>query len=356
AAIAITAYIARTASQIRRTFGRYLSDQVVAHVLENPEGLQLGGQRRQITMLSSDLRGFTALAERISPEEVVKVLNLYLKHMAQVILSFHGTIDDYLGDGIAVLFGAPESRADDATRAVACALAMQLEMKIVNKKLTDWGFPALEMGIGINTGEVVLGNIGSEQRTKYSAIGSQMNLVFRIESYTVGKQIYLSESTLEAADRSLVEVGDQQLVHPKGVQQPITLHEVVGMGGTYDLWLDQESERFLSLLSPIPLHYTLLENKKIHGEPNKGTLTQLSERGAEIETEAIERLSALTNVKINLELTATNDANPLEEDIYAKVVSINANSFRVIFTAVSPAVEAELRSLHRSLVRPASQS
>ncbi|MGF1601765.1 MAG: CHASE2 domain-containing protein [Thermosynechococcaceae cyanobacterium] len=352
AAIAITAYIARTASQIRRTFGRYLSDQVVAHVLENPEGLHLGGQRRQITMLSSDLRGFTSLAERLSPEQVVKILNLYLKHMAQVILAFHGTIDDYLGDGIAVLFGAPESRADDATRAVACALAMQLEMKSVNKTLTDWGFSTLEMGIGINTGEVVLGNIGSEQRTKYSAIGSQMNLTFRIESYTVGRQIYVSESTLEAANRSLVEVKAQQIVQPKGVQQPITLYEVVGMGGTYGLSLDQEVEHFLTLPIAIPLQYTLLENKKINGEPCWGVLTRLSGRGAEIQSEDIGLLADLTNVKINLGLTAREGSNLFSQDIYAKVVSIRANHFQVIFTAVPPEVEAELRSLHRSQVRP----
>jgi adenylate cyclase len=349
AAIAITAYIARTASQIRRTFGRYLSEEVVAHVLENPEGLQMGGQRRQITMLSSDLRGFTALSERISPEEVVKVLNLYLQHMAQVILAFHGTIDDYLGDGIAVLFGAPESRADDATRAVACAIAMQQEMIEVNRKLMNWGFPALQMGIGINTGEVVLGNIGSEQRTKYSAIGSQMNLAFRIESYTVGGQIYISEPTLEAAERGLVQIQDQQVVHPKGVQKPIILYDVVGISGNYGLFLHPEVEHLTALPEPFGLQYTALEGKKSEGQPQQGKLTKLSAKGAEIKTERGKALSILENVKLHFDIHPPDKVENPAQDVYAKVVNVGIDSFQVIFTSTPPEIEARLNTLQTML-------
>ncbi|NEO25824.1 MAG: adenylate/guanylate cyclase domain-containing protein, partial [Kamptonema sp. SIO4C4] len=164
-AIAVTGYIARTAGDIRKTFGRYLTDEVVATLLEHPEGLKMGGERRKITIFTSDLRGFTALSERLSPEEVVKILNFYLGHMADTITQYQGTIDEFMGDGILVLFGAPVPRDGDARRAIACAIAMQQALKTVNRQMQAWGFPDLEMGIGINTGEVVVGNIGSEKRT-----------------------------------------------------------------------------------------------------------------------------------------------------------------------------------------------
>ena len=163
----ITAYIARSAQDIRKTFGRYLTDEVVATLLESPEGLQLGGEHRKITILTSDLRGFTATSERLPPEEVVKILNFYLGYMADVITKYQGTIDEFMGDGILVLFGAPIAREDDPARAVACAIDMQLVMEPINKQIKEWGLTPLEMGIGINTGEVVVGNIGSLKRTKY---------------------------------------------------------------------------------------------------------------------------------------------------------------------------------------------
>ncbi|MGB2924788.1 MAG: adenylate/guanylate cyclase domain-containing protein, partial [Limnothrix sp.] len=139
AAIAITGYIARTAGQIRSTFGRYLSDEIVSTLLESPEGLRLGGERRTITILTSDLRGFTGISERLDPEEVVKLLNLYLSDMADVITGYMGTIDEFMGDGILVLFGAPLARPDDPERAIACAIAMQLALVGVNEKITAMG-------------------------------------------------------------------------------------------------------------------------------------------------------------------------------------------------------------------------
>ncbi|MEO0375044.1 MAG: adenylate/guanylate cyclase domain-containing protein [Cyanobacteria bacterium P01_A01_bin.17] len=317
-------------------------------MLENPQGLRLGGQRRQITMLASDLRGFTALSERISPEDVVKVLNLYLKYMADVILQYRGTIDDYLGDGITVLFGAPESREDDATRAVACAIAMQLAMTEVNTKIMSWGFPALEMGIGINTGEVVLGNIGSERRTKYSAIGSQMNLVFRIESYTVGRQIYISESTLEAAGGSSVEVVGTQVVYPKGMQQPIMLYEVGGLGQGYNLLLQQNPECFLLLPQPISLRYTILDGKQVQGPIFTGHLTELSARGAKVRCDGRDIPSPLVNVKLNLD--PAPDVGAAQEDpdtdIYAKVMRGKDESFQIVFTMIPPLIEVKLRTIY----------
>jgi adenylate cyclase len=133
----------------------------------------------------------------LSPEEVIKIINLYLGYMTDVITKYQGTIDEFMGDGILVLFGAPTAREDDAERAVACAIAMQLTMSTINDKMKELNLPPLAMGIGINTGEVVVGNIGSETRCKYGVVGSQVNLTYRIESYTTGGQIFISEATLK---------------------------------------------------------------------------------------------------------------------------------------------------------------
>jgi adenylate cyclase len=161
---------------IRETFGRYVSNEVVVSLLESPERLQLGGEKRKVTILTSDSRGFTSLAERLAPEQVVSIINRYLSTMVDIILQYQGTINEFIGDAILVIFGAPVSREDDARRAVACAVAMQLAMASVNAENGREGLSEVEMGIGIDTGEVVVGNIGSHKRTKYGVVGSCVNL------------------------------------------------------------------------------------------------------------------------------------------------------------------------------------
>lgn len=350
-AIAINAYVARTARKIRKTFGRYLTDAVVANLLENPQGLKLGGERRKITILTSDLRGFTNFSERYPPEEVVKILNFYLGCMADVITKYQGTIDEFMGDGILVLFGAPTVREDDAQRAVACAVAMQLAMETVNQKMEEWNFPNLAMGIGINTGEVVVGNIGSDKRSKYGVVGSQVNLTYRIESYTVGGQILISESTLKAVE-SIARIDAQKQVKAKGILQMLTLYEVGGIAGNYNLFLSLEAE----ILLPIPkenilqCYYTILDGKHLNNSSFTGNLIKLSARGAEIshngENQAIPE--PMSNIKLNL-LTA-NVPNQVSKDIYGKVLDLsNSGSFYIHFTAKPPAEDLFLNTLYKSL-------
>ncbi|MEM9978094.1 MAG: adenylate/guanylate cyclase domain-containing protein, partial [Cyanobacteria bacterium P01_D01_bin.2] len=254
AATGVNTYLAHSASQIRRTFGRYLSDQVVANLLDNPENLKLGGENRVITILTSDLRGFTALSEQLRPEQVVEVLNLYLGFMSDIVNRYGGTIDEFMGDGILVLFGAPNRQQDEPGRAVACAIAMQAAMPEVNRVMRERGFPEQEMGIGINTGEVVVGNIGSERRTKYSVIGSAVNLAFRIESYTTGGQILISDATRQQVQYPLTIQGETQ-VYPKGIKRPITIYDVTGIGGSYDLSLSPEPLVLEPVIQPISVEY-----------------------------------------------------------------------------------------------------
>jgi len=220
--------------KIRETFGRYVTETVATEILDSEDGMELGGERRKITILTSDLRGFTAMSEALPPEEVIRALNIYFRHMSEVITAHGGTIDEFMGDGILVFFGAPVAAGDDAERAVACAVAMQAAMVVANRELEQHRLPQCEMGIGINTGEAVVGNIGSEVRTKYGAMGSQVNLAFRIESLTAGNQILISESTYAEA-KSRAKIKGQQEATVKGVKDPITVYEVVGFEGDIGL-------------------------------------------------------------------------------------------------------------------------
>jgi adenylate cyclase len=355
--LSITGYIAKTAGEIRATFGRYITDDVVATLLENPNGAKLGGERRLITILTSDLRGFTALAESLSPEEVVKILNIYLGIMAEVISEYQGTIDEFMGDGILVLFGAPMLQEDDPERAVACAIAMQLAMTRVNQEMAKLGRSELSMGIGINTGEVVVGNIGSAKRTKYGVVGSQVNLTYRIESYTTAGQILISTATHQAVTNPVTYFPDQikanlridetKEVIPKGVKEPITIYSIRGIQGKYQLTLPEKIiDSLHNLPVPIALNFAVLDGKDVSSQTIPATLVKLGQRSAEISSPMI--LADLTNIKINLMLGG--EPTLAVEDIYAKVLGHQGQNgnFRITFTALTPKIELSLNELYQS--------
>ncbi|MBS3029099.1 MAG: adenylate/guanylate cyclase domain-containing protein [Dolichospermum sp. DET50] len=332
---------------IRQVFGRYLSDEIVTNLLDSPQSFHLGGERRKITILTSDLRGFTAISERLSPEEVITILNIYLESMADIITQYQGSINEFMGDGILVLFGAPTERDDDSLRAIACAIKMQLAIRTVNQKLKKLGFPQLEMGIGINTGLVVVGNIGSEKRSKYGIVGSQVNLTYRIESYTIGGQVFISESTLRESG-SIVSVRGQNQVQAKGVKEPIIIYDIEGIRGSYNLFLPSEEENFVNLTEAIAIQYTILEDKHLGSNVFFGSLIELSKKGAKIQVESPTENtipSVSTNLKINL--FANHNSSKMSEDIYAKVSKnySEGNIFYIHFTTKIPALQEKIDKL-----------
>lgn len=344
--IAITSYMAYTAATMRQTFGRYLTDEVVANLLETPEGLKLGGEKRKVTVLVSDLRGFSAMSERVSPEEAVAIINLYLESMTRVMNQYQGTINDFMGDGIFAMFGAPIQREDDAPRAVACAIAMQLAIQEVNGQLKQKDLPALEMGIGIHTGEVLAGNIGSQQRAKYTVMGSNVNLAARIESYTVGGQILISKDTVEEVGKVL-QIYREMQVQPKGIRNPITLYEIGGIAGKFNIFLPTEDESLLTLNQPVLLHYTVLEGKQLVGETFQGSIVKLSTSQAELLAE--QAIELFSNLQLKLQM-GTEESGKLG-DIYAKVIAVSPNNAAVLtirFTSVPPEVAAVLYYLRQS--------
>lgn len=211
---------------IREVFGRFVTEQVAEKLLQSPEGLKLGGETREVSVLMSDLRNFTPMSERLAPDEIVSTLNRYLSSMVPIIERHGGTINEFIGDAILVIFGAPLAAEDHAQQAVACALEMQLAMEAVNREL---GHP-LEMGIAVNTGEVIVGNIGSDSRMKYGVVGSPVNLTARIQGFALGGQVLVSESTLRAM-REHPRIDGHLRVKVKGVDGHISIYEVGGLGG-----------------------------------------------------------------------------------------------------------------------------
>ncbi len=325
---------------IRKTFGRFLSDDIVEEILGSPDGLKLGGEKRRLTVMMTDLRGFTAIGERLPAESVVKIINSYLGTMTEIILKYQGTIDEFIGDSILVIFGAPILREDDAKRAVACAVEMQIAMLFVNERNRASGYPEVAQGIGINTGDLVVGNIGSEKRSKYGVVGRNVNLASRIESYTVGGQILISESTLQDCG-PIIKINDLVEVMPKGFKDPITIYDIGGIGGEYNLYLPQKEEsELLELRQPLPVCFTVLEGKHAGDTVLHGELIRLSPEAAEIRSDfAAERLA-------NLKLSLFDDEGGYEitTELYAKVSKTFSdtphNMFRVIFTSVPAEAKA----------------
>lgn len=217
---------------IRSVFGRYLTEDIAETLLDSPDGLELGGARREMSILMADIRGFTHMSAQRRPEEVVQLVNNFLTPMTGVILAHGGTIDEFIGDAILVLFGAPNPMDDHAQKAVECAIEMQKAMAQVNKLNREHGLPEVATGIAINTGEVVVGNIGSEMRAKYGVVGHNVNFTARIESETRGDEILVSERTFNICGDSF-GLESQRTIHPKGFDDAVTVYSVShGLGNT----------------------------------------------------------------------------------------------------------------------------
>lgn len=262
---------------IRDTFGRYLTKEVVTRLLESKDGLKLvGGEAREITLMMSDLRGFTALTSHVRPEDVISFLNRYLGKMVEVLLDHRGVIDEIVGDGILAFFGAPEPLDDHPARAVSCALKMQAAMQEINALNEADGLAYLEMGVAIHTGTVVVGNIGSERRSKYGAVGSAVNFTGRMESYSIGGQVLISQDTYERVS-DIVTVKGTLDVQMKGVPGTVTLYDIRGISGPYQVALPERDETTRLLSSRIKAQVWRLQEKAVSGTGMPAWITHASQ-------------------------------------------------------------------------------
>ncbi len=195
--------------------------------------------------------------------------------MVDILIDYQGTIDEIIGDGILAFFGAPETLDDHPARAVACALKMQGAMDEINSLNEADGLPRLDMGVAVNTGSVVVGNIGSEKRAKYGAVGSQVNFTGRIESYTVGGQVLISRSTYEKLSQFL-DIRNVLKVEMKGVPGMVTLYDVRGIKGPYEAHLPDRDETPVPLERPINVQIYRLNQKVLEGAQVTARITHLS--------------------------------------------------------------------------------
>jgi len=222
----------RERARVRQMFGRYVSDQVVEALLQSGNRPELGGQSQTLTVLFSDIRNFTTLSERLNAKEVVEMLNTYFERACAAMLAEGGSIDKFIGDAIMVEFGSPLPVADHAIRGVRAALAL----RAVAEEFADWmqqrfpgrDLPEFAVGIGLHSGEAVIGNIGSQARMEFTAIGDTVNLASRLEGMTkqLGCVILASEATIASAGGAVV-CGRSEVVTVKGRETPVRVFEVL---------------------------------------------------------------------------------------------------------------------------------
>ena len=236
--IAITVYRflfeERQRQYTRRAFQQYVSPEVVERIMQNPQALQFGGELRNLTVLFSDIRDFTTFTEKNDPHLVVQMLREYLTEMTRIVIEEGGTLDKYIGDAVMAEFGAPIAYPDHALRGCRAALRMAAEVERLTAKWTAEGREPFRIGLGVNTGNMVVGNLGSEQLFDYTVIGDEVNLGARLESlnkdYQTDKHIIISDGTYEAAGET-IEVRRLGEVKVKGKTRPVVVYELLGLSG-----------------------------------------------------------------------------------------------------------------------------
>ena len=228
--IEVSEQMSKETEKVKDIFGRYVSAQIMSEILNDPDALELGGVNKKVTILASDIRSFTKMSEKLPPQEMVSMLNDYFSVMTEIVNMNHGCVDKFIGDALMVLFGAPIAKTEDCFNSIRCAIEMQDAIKIFEEKWRetkgpDWQF---KIGIGINVGDVVIGNIGSSSRMEYTAIGDNVNVAFRLESIAPGGTTLITESLYsEVSDRVIVEKLEPTTV--KGRSQPVHVYKVIGL-------------------------------------------------------------------------------------------------------------------------------
>ena len=220
----------REKDAIKRAFSRYVAREVVTEILKDPDKIVLTGERREVTVLFCDVRGFTSISERLSPEEVVSLLNAFYTLMIDATFKHDGTLDKFLGDGVMAVFGAPIFHSDHSVRALRTALAMQAGIRELSARRVAEGKAPLKIGIGVNAGSAVAGNVGTEAHMEYTVIGDSVNLAARLESYAKAGQILISGDTY-ALVKSAIDARPLGRMKVRGKEDEIDVYEVLGVRG-----------------------------------------------------------------------------------------------------------------------------
>ncbi|MEN9842190.1 MAG: hypothetical protein RLZZ612_19 [Pseudomonadota bacterium] len=304
---------------------------------------------RRVTILLSDLRGFTSLSEKYSAMEMVGALNRYLERMSDIILSHGGTIDKFMGDAIMALFGAPAFRSDDLEAALSCAIEMQAAMQDINAENELYGMAPLYMGIGINTGEVVAGHLGSSLHNEYTVIGDQVNLVSRIEAHTLRGQILLSENAYQLAC-DIVEIGDINEVRVKGKKGMVRMYELLGVLRPEPKKAPTREIRNSPRVEvDLPIRFQRLIDKTVEPQAHVARVVDMSYGGMFILSPV--ELQTLSDIKISVSMSLLE---PDLTEIYAKVLRVTPvhGEFecRIEFTSIDANATQSVKEFVNSIV------
>ena len=305
-------------------------------------------QTRMVTILLADLRGFTAIAAEFPSGTVIEMLNPVLIKMSEIIFKHGGTIDKFMGDAIMVLFGAIIERDDDVARALSCAVEMQTRMQQLNIEHKNKGLPDLYMGIGINTGEVMAGVLGSDVYSEYTVIGDEVNLASRIEAFSLRGQVLISDSTYERC-RDFVEASEPMIVHVKGKSQTVCVREVTSIPTKGLRVPRQEIRRSHRVAVQLPFHYQLLLGGIVLPEIHRGFIHDIGYHGVLVELASPQ--PPMTEFKLAFDLPHVSFS---ADNVYGRVVNQKTRDGRTLtgveFTSVPAAVNAKIQLFVQLLV------
>ncbi|HUF81153.1 MAG TPA: adenylate/guanylate cyclase domain-containing protein [Burkholderiales bacterium] len=291
-------------------------ENLLRNAADQPDGVSRGPGflSREVTILLADLRGFTSISAAYPAGTVLELLNRCLARMSEIIFRHQGSIDKFMGDSIMVLFGALASHEDDVRRALACAVEMQLAMDELNEQHRATGMPDLYLGIGINTGVVMAGLIGSDLYSEFTVIGDNVNLASRIEAFSLRGQVLISPSTFERC-RDFVTTGDPMEVHVKGKSEPVSLREVLGIPSLGRAVPRKEVRRSPRVDVKMPFTYQVIENDVVIPELYGGRVLDIAYHGVLAELDW--HLPTYSEIKLDLDLPLVGHK---ATDIYAKIV------------------------------------
>ena len=316
--------VSRIRKLVQRDTGQYLSDACALEIEALISSIQTRAsspeedsdfQHREVSILLADLRGFTAIASDRPAGEVLRILNPVLIKMSEIIFKHGGTIDKFMGDSIMVLFGVPGSRSDDVARALSCAVEMQVWMRDFSVAQRNNGLPELFMGIGINSGDVLAGTLGSDVYSEYTVIGDEVNLTSRIEAFSLRGQVLISESTFQRAS-DYVEVSEPMSVSVKGKAQPVNLYEVLAIPTRGLRVPRQEVRRSHRVAVKLPFRYQLVRDGVVVPHMYDGIIRDIGYYGVLVDIG--EPLPPLTDLKMEISLP---EVEYVARDLYGKTVN-----------------------------------
>lgn len=329
------------------------SEQVLAKMLGNVASRNLSGTdgftSHDITILLADLRGFTSLSATYSAATVLGVLNRCLITMSEIVFRHQGTIDKFMGDSIMVLFGGVASPEDQVRRAVLCAVDLQITMDELNEHYKQLGLPELYLGIGINTGPVMSGTLGSNLYATHTVIGDEVNLAARIEAFSLRGQVLISQSTFDRCS-AFVESGEPITVQVKGKASPVTLREVLAIPSLGKVVPRREIRRSPRVAIKAPFSYQVIENDAALPQVHHGMIVDIGYHGvlAEIDQD----LALLSEIKLNLDLPLIGG---WATDIYAKIVKVENSEHGHLsgleFTSLSGQDSRNIQLLVQTLIQ-----